>query len=79
MIKVRDYIDTYVSNPGNKEKHYDILLNAGFIPVTLNRYYGKELHDWAMEKIGWENYNWTGSTFWFNNKQDAILFALRWQ
>lgn len=78
MIKVRNYIDTYIVNPGNKAKHYDILMAAGYIPVTLKKYHGKELHDWAMAHIGWENYNWTGSTFWFNTEQDAILFSLRW-
>lgn len=78
MIPVRQYIHEYITHPGNVAKHYDILLQAGFIPVRMNRYVGIELHDWAAQYIGKENYNWTGSVFWFNNEKDAMLFSLRW-
>lgn len=52
--------------------------NAGYVPVRMCTYFGQELHDWANEHIGGENYSWTGSTFWFNNTEDATRFALRW-
>lgn len=77
-LPVRDYIDRYCQHPGNVKKHYDRLLEAGYYPVHMNRYVGAELHDWTEQNLGRPNYNWTGHVFWFNNKQDATLFALRW-
>lgn len=78
MTPVRYYIDQNIQHPGDVKTHYDVLKAAGYIPVRMNRYVGGELHDWAEQHLGRENYNWTGSIFWFNNQQDATLFALRW-
>jgi hypothetical protein len=33
-------------------------------------------HDWLLENIGYDNYNWTGGIYWFNNEQDALWFVL---
>jgi hypothetical protein len=35
-------------------------------------------HKWCEEHIGKQRYAWTGSTFWFETKDDAALFALTW-
>ena len=77
-VPVRHYIEQHCQHPGNVKKHYDILLEAGYVPVRMTRYVGGELHTWAEQHLGRSNYNWTGSVFWFNNDHDAMLFALRW-
>lgn len=77
-LPVREFFDRFVRNPGDVGKHYDFLLGAGYVPVHMNRYVGVDLHVWVERNLGRHNYNWTGSVFWFNNEQDATLFALRW-
>jgi len=37
-----------------------------------------QIHEWCNEHIGKQKYAWTGSTFWFENKDDMALFILRW-
>jgi hypothetical protein len=37
-----------------------------------------EIHRWCSDQFGSAHYSWTGSTFWFEDEKDAILFALRW-
>lgn len=52
---------------------------AGFIKVKYNNVHvWSDMHDWCKEYIGVENYTWFGSTFWFSDEQDALLFDLRW-
>lgn len=36
------------------------------------------LHQWCQQQFGTDHYTWTGSVFWFENEQDAVLFTLRW-
>jgi hypothetical protein len=38
----------------------------------------QEVHAWCKEHIGTEHYIWTGSRFWFDNVDNAALFALKW-
>lgn len=78
IISVRTFIDNYIAYPGNVNRYYQLLLDEGYIPVEVNQFPGSELQKWAMENIGWENYNWTGNVFWFNNEQDATIFRLKW-
>ena len=78
MISVRAYIDSYAENPPDVPSHYDVLKNAGYIPIRINGNRWGPIFDWLQENIGWENYNSTGNTFWFNSEQDAVLFALKW-
>jgi hypothetical protein len=35
-------------------------------------------HAWCQQQFGEDHYSWTGSTFWFETEQDALLFTLRW-
>jgi hypothetical protein len=37
-----------------------------------------DVHRWCEEHIGKEHYTWTGSRFWFDNIDNATLFALKW-
>jgi hypothetical protein len=55
---------------------------AGYYPVKcpLQGRAGEwqDIHRWCCEHMGKDHYSWTGSTFWFENERDAILFTLRW-
>ena len=78
-IPVRQYIDNYLeTHPGDVTSHYNMLKSAGYYPVCTNRYIGMPIHDWLIEHVGYDNYNWTGRVFWFNKEKDAIWFALKW-
>ena len=79
MISVRKYIDKYAENHDYTSSHYDIFELVGYIPVSIerNQSWG-ELIDWLLKNIGWENFNITGTVFWFNTEHDAVMFALRW-
>lgn len=37
-----------------------------------------QIHKWCEEHVGRQRYAWTGSTFWFETKDDAAFFILRW-
>ena len=37
-----------------------------------------DVHRWCEKHVGKKHYAWTGFTFWFDNEQNAIFFALRW-
>lgn len=52
---------------------------SGYYPIQVNiLWYWGEIHEWCCQHIGRDHYSWTGSTFWFENERDAVLFALRW-
>lgn len=36
------------------------------------------MHEWCREKFGDDHYAWTGAQFWFETKEDATMFILRW-
>jgi hypothetical protein len=38
----------------------------------------QNMHSWCKEQFGSNHYTWTGSTFWFETEEHAVLFALRW-
>lgn len=80
MISVRHYIDSLISEGKvDNQNHCVLFEKAGYIPIALPRADPwQEVHAWAMEHIGYDNYNWTGNVFWFMNERDAMLFALRW-
>lgn len=56
--------------------------DAGYYGIEPSResirYHWQEMHQWCERQFGCEHYAWTGSTFWFETEQDAVLFALRW-
>jgi len=54
-----------------------VLEDQGYYSVKL-RPKNKESWDWCTEKFGAEHYAWTGSKFFFETEQDAIMFTLRW-
>lgn len=57
------------------------LLQGGYRPVALTGFSKgswQDIHRWCKEQCGDDNYNWTGSTFWFKREEDAVLFALTW-
>jgi hypothetical protein len=79
-VSVRQYVDSAcLEGRLPATTHYQLLMNAGYYPVKMYKYVGLPLHDWLMEHVGYDNYNWTGSVFWFNTQSDATWFALNWQ
>jgi hypothetical protein len=80
-ISVRTYIDTAIDRglllPTN---HREVLRDAGYYEVEIDNTgpRWREIHNWCEANLGWENYNWTGSTFWFNTDEDRVFFMLRW-
>jgi len=38
----------------------------------------QDIHEWCRAQFGEDHYTWTGSTFWFETEQAAVLFSLRW-
>lgn len=56
-----------------------IFRQMGYFEVRLGRSLNwSETHKWCVAHYGEKNYSWTGDTFWFDNKEFAIEFALHW-
>ncbi len=52
---------------------------AGYRPVEVGLHHsGQDIHEWCCDQFGEDHYVWTGSKFWFETEQAAVLFALRW-
>ena len=51
--------------------------DQGYYSVLL-RPRNKECYEWCAEQFGKEHFAWTGSKFFFETEQDAIMFKLRW-
>lgn len=66
----------------DNETDFVRLARAGFYSATLGSgaqgTSWREIHEWCRAQFGNEHYTWTGSTFWFETEQDAVLFNLRW-
>ena len=50
----------------------------GYISINLNSNEWAVVHKWCRDNFGESNYTWTGSTFWFDRKDFAEDFAIRW-
>jgi len=54
------------------------LEDQGYYSVKV-RPKNKECYDWCAEQFGKEHFaNLSGSKFFFETEQDAIMFTLRW-
>jgi hypothetical protein len=52
---------------------------AGYISYQLKTLKTwTSMHEWCQTNIGQEHYSWTGTIFWFERQEDAVVFALRW-
>lgn len=38
----------------------------------------KDMLLWCNEHVGVEHYTWTGTIFWFETSEVALLFVLKW-
>lgn len=56
------------------------LSDAGYYSAKFNQSlsFWKIVHEWCKEQFGERHYTWTGSVFWFDRREDAMLFMLRW-
>jgi len=84
---IRDFIQGWkqweqnLSND-SKTKWNDRFRDAGYYSVQPSiqsiSIRWPEMHKWCEQQFTRDHYAWTGSTFWFENQQDAALFALKW-
>lgn len=59
----------------------EIFEQAGFYSAALGDLGNsdwQEIHQWCRQQFNRDHYTWTGSTFWFETEQAAVLFTLRW-
>jgi hypothetical protein len=89
MITVKDNIHDFIDSwkVYDKQHKSDVDWNSRF---KCGGYYSasagwnmpsadwNQMHKWCKEHIGKQRYAWTGSTFWFETKEDAAFFILRW-
>jgi hypothetical protein len=83
-MNIREYIDyikvvdPMVLKPGHD---WRTTLDKMYPRVSLGRH-GRlrwnEVHVWCQDQFGVEHYAWSGDVFWFDRKEDAVMFALRW-
>lgn len=54
--------------------------DAGYYPARLDISAGSwtAVERWCRQHFGDGHFIWTGTTFWFENQRDAVLFTLRW-
>ena len=57
---------------------YDKMNYASVLLGYIGHQQWQEVHAWCQQHFGEDHYCWTGSRFWFDRSEDAILFALRW-
>ena len=58
-----------------------LLTKENLYPVKYLVYADKswtETQKWCQDTFGSKHYTWTGSYFWFETSEDAMMFALRW-
>lgn len=71
------------ATPGNTGRGYVIasdLRDAGYpeaSPGMEGHRNWPEMHRWCRERFG-DRYTWAGSSFFFTNDRDRVLFKLRW-
>lgn len=90
MDCIKDFINSwkqYDKEPSDPTRSYTNpqwhhrFRDAGYFcvhPAVDNLSKWPKMHEWCQEQFGRDHYAWTGSTFWFENEQDAVLFTLKW-
>jgi len=57
-----------------------LLEKQGYASANLSGdHHWPEVHDWCRKQFGADHYTWTGSRFWFETQEAALLFVLKWQ
>lgn len=66
-------------DPQNSSDYNQMLLDNGYYPVTINREVAwQDALAWITARVAAKHFTWTDSkTFWFDNQELAIQFALR--
>lgn len=82
---IYDFIDAWKAYDG--KHNHDVDWNsrfkrAGYYSAEVSRqsitHSWNQMHQWCKEHIGEKKYAWTGSTFWFESRDDAAFFILKW-
>ena len=63
-----------------KEINWPLTLeSAGYYSHHLHTIkHWTDIHVWCREHFGETHYAWTGSVFWFERREDAVFFKLKW-
>jgi hypothetical protein len=82
MISIREFTSQVMKHALDSEEvrpidWNSVLEDQGYYSVKL-RYRNQECYAWCDEQFGQEHFVWTGSNFFFETEQDAIMFTLRW-
>lgn len=83
-MNIREYIDYIkVVDPMVLKSGHDwrTTLDKMYPSVLLGRHGHRqwnEVHAWCQEQFGNQHYAWAGDVFWFDRKEDAVMFALKW-
>lgn len=82
---VKDFVDAWSQYDREQKYNIDIdwhrrFQDAGYYPAKFNQSleFWNIVHEWCKTQFGERHYTWTGSTFWFDRREDATLFILRW-
>jgi hypothetical protein len=77
-----EFVSEYLKNPHEVMDWNGYLEENGYYCVWIEykhaRLKKKEMLAWANELYGEGHCYWTGSCFWFDREEDAVLFALKW-
>lgn len=80
---IQDFVDSwkqYDSQLGvNGLNWHSRLSDAGYHQVELIRMADwSDVHTWCEDTFGNRHYTWVGNVFWFECKENALLFQLKW-
>jgi hypothetical protein len=80
---IRDFVDSwkqYDSQSGVHSSNWNSrLADAGYHRVELIRVtHWNDVHIWCEDIFGKQHYAWVGNEFWFECKENALLFQLKW-
>ena len=93
MLSIKDFVTNAIVErsadnrriiSGERSIDWNKILEEGgyySVALSIDKFTVPELSDmnnWCREKFGREHYYWTGYMFWFDYKEDATVFALRW-
>jgi hypothetical protein len=81
-MTIRDFTQSILDGSGDDTLARDwegLLTQQGYcsVPIQTNREF-LQVNAWCNQHIGEDHYVWTGSSYWFETDEAAVLFSLRW-
>lgn len=81
-MTIRDFTQSVLDGSGDDTlcRDWEVLLTQqGYcsVPIQTNKEF-LQVNAWCNQHIGEDHYVWTGSSYWFETDEAAVLFSLRW-